>query len=338
MYLKNIAKKIINQILYSSGPHKWPTTFGYYPILMYHRVLPKNHPDLEFEQPGMYVNPETFRMHIKELKKHFKIISLDEIISSIENNISLPNKTCALTFDDGWADNYDYALPVLVEEKVPATIFLVANAIDTKKVLWPEKLGFLLTQLASSPNTNIGNSDLAELMKTINVISIDNIDTSQINDAINNSKNLGDEYITNLVDRIYESLNIRNQNNTHNFLNWKQITDMNNTGLISFGSHTCNHIRLTEDINHETLHTEIVTSKSVIEKKIHKDIHSFCYPNGDHSDNAIRIVKDHYKLAITTKNGWNNLTTDPFLLKRVAIHEDISKTKEAFISRVSSLI
>jgi len=97
------------------------------PILMYHSVSPKPNPSIEL----LIVKPETFRRQMRFLKEHnYNVVPLSEIADLIKNNKKIPPRTLAITFDDGYKDNYTYAFPILKEYNFPATVFVIVNEID----------------------------------------------------------------------------------------------------------------------------------------------------------------------------------------------------------------
>ena len=100
-------------------------------VLMYHRVLPDDHPDRLTEQPGMFVSPRTLDLHLATLRRYFELVHLDDWLKRAASGAELPRLSCALTFDDGWRDNYEYGFPVLQRYQAPATIFLVSGSIAT---------------------------------------------------------------------------------------------------------------------------------------------------------------------------------------------------------------
>jgi len=130
--LKAIAKRAVVCAVARTAPLTWRWRRpGSLVVLMYHRVLPKDSPARRTEQPGMYVSPETLDLHLGELKRHFELVHLDDWLRRAEARSTLPRLACAITFDDGWRDNYDFALPVLARHGAPATIFLVSSYIGT---------------------------------------------------------------------------------------------------------------------------------------------------------------------------------------------------------------
>lgn len=121
------------------------------PVLMYHHI------DQNWQESKLSVSPESFRRQMKFLKDHgYNVIRLTEFIDAIKSGQRLPTRTVAITFDDGYRDNYLYAWPVLKELNLPATIFVVVNLIDTKGYMsWEE-----VRELARSDIVDIGSHSL----------------------------------------------------------------------------------------------------------------------------------------------------------------------------------
>ena len=122
---------------------------------MYHRVLPKGDPRLNSEEPGMYVSPDTLDMHLDELAKFTTFIRIEDWLNLSESKQLKDTLYCAITFDDGWADNYEFAMPLLKKYKAPATIFLATNYINSKTTFWPERLYGLLNHLEGDYNPKL---------------------------------------------------------------------------------------------------------------------------------------------------------------------------------------
>jgi len=98
----------------------------------------------------MYVSPETLATHVRLLRRYFEIVHLDEWVQRAANGQPLPRLGCALTFDDGWRDNFEYAFPILRAEAVPATIYLLSDLMGTQYRLWPNRLARLLADTLSN--------------------------------------------------------------------------------------------------------------------------------------------------------------------------------------------
>ena len=96
------------------------------PVLMYHSVNPESHPVMY----RLIVKPESFARQMQFLKSHhYNIVSLETVGRLIQEKKNIPPKTVAITFDDGFRDNYIYAYPVLKRLGLPATIFVIYDEV-----------------------------------------------------------------------------------------------------------------------------------------------------------------------------------------------------------------
>lgn len=104
-----------------------------------------------------------------------------------------------------------------------------------------------------------------------------------------------------------------------NLLNEKQILEMQNSGLIEFGSHTLSHVNLST-INDEQLLNELKKSKEEVEKITNQECEAFAYPYGKFDDKIVQAVKNvGYKNATVVKRGLFEQNDDVFTIKRVGI-------------------
>lgn len=85
-----------------------------------------------------------FREQIGYLKKHYHFITMERLIDSIDNETSLPEKSVLLTFDDAYADHYDYVFPLLDEHGIQGSFFPPVRAIKEHTVLDVNKIHFIL--------------------------------------------------------------------------------------------------------------------------------------------------------------------------------------------------
>lgn len=96
------------------------------PILMYHKV----NPDPETGNLGLRVPPSQFDRQMRYLfEQGYQAISLQEVKDFVVEGKPLPPRAVAITFDDGYRDNYTYALPILEKYGFTATVFVVVNTI-----------------------------------------------------------------------------------------------------------------------------------------------------------------------------------------------------------------
>jgi peptidoglycan/xylan/chitin deacetylase (PgdA/CDA1 family) len=101
-----------------------------FPILMYHSI-PASIAKGTNSYYDLRVSLENFRRQMQFLRDHrFNVIDLKEYIQARENGEDIPHNSVAITFDDGYRDNYLNAFPVLKIFRFPATVFLVTDLLD----------------------------------------------------------------------------------------------------------------------------------------------------------------------------------------------------------------
>jgi len=306
-------------------------------VMMYHRVLPASHRDRKFEQPGMYVAPETFAMHLHVLKEHFSFVQLDDWLLATSRGAPVPQRACAITFDDGWRDNYEYAFPLLESAQAPATIFLVADAVGTQYAFWPNQLIRLLKDTAVEMDQAPLPLWLKHLIVSIrerNGVAMNGPleDMSIIDQIVVACKNTRSD--AEMLEALRES---RSSNEERDLFDWDEARHMLRSGLVRFGSHTRRHTRLIPNLNDELVDDEITGSKLIIEEHLGSAPSLFCYPNGDCSPAAVTKVRSLYAGAVTTARGWNSVKTDRHLLRRVGVHDDVANTPVSFLSRLAGI-
>jgi peptidoglycan/xylan/chitin deacetylase (PgdA/CDA1 family) len=305
-------------------------------ILTYHRILPDQSPLRQTEQPGMIATPEALDMHISVLKRlGAEFVSLDTWLKAQRENKVLPRLAVAVTFDDGWQDNYEHAFPVLKKYNVPATIFLVSKRINTSWQFWPEQLLDLLINHGHHLDHEALQwlcpylGDTAESTKRSTPYTI-----LQADSVINNVKALGDHTIETNLEQARNALPELNQTNqsARPLLNRQELDTMLASGLVTFGTHTRHHYRLNHLANPSDLENEIVGSHEDLKELGLKPVSIFCYPNGDITGKGEQLVKEHFTAACTTERGWNKTLSNPFGLRRFNFHDGNGSTPLSFLA------
>lgn len=308
---------------------------------MYHRVLPADHPDRRREQPGMYVSPGAFRMQMQVLESRFELVRLGDWVKKASENKELPKFACAVTFDDGWRDNYDYAYPVLKEYGVPATIFVVSGFVGSRYSFWPNRLMRVIHAFSKNERIRLLQSAEGSWLNTIGLgfplATAGELNQAQLDELVEKCKAMpADELMCKL--QMLERLTEIKETGEADMVDWCQLQAMRAGGLIDIGSHTCGHRRLLGNLDAALMREEIEESKKEIFKRLNVDVDGFCYPNGDYTNDAVECVRRNYAYACTTKSGWNTRKSDFMRLKRIGVHEDVAGDRHAFLARLSGLI
>lgn len=265
-------------------------------ILNYHRVLPSN--KIDNFLVNISVSTDNFIHQINYLKNNFNIISLDNLLLHLKSKSN--EFKIAITFDDGYRDNLDYAYPILEKFKAPATIYIITKFINNKIIPWWIKLDHFIKN-----NPKIAG------------------DKKKIFKFYKNDILLRDQLT---IDKKILSIIGKNNKTEYNkiFLYEKEIQYLSKQKLITIGSHSHSHYNFSK-LTQEQAFSEFKTSKSILEKIIKKRILHFSYPYGDHQNINLKfnnfLKKLGYLSAVTTIRKKLN-QQDPFQLPRVFVNND----------------
>jgi peptidoglycan/xylan/chitin deacetylase (PgdA/CDA1 family) len=118
-------------------PFRWLT------ILTYHRVHPATVP-YPFDRGVLDAAPEAFDRQMAVVARECSPISLGELRGFFSGQ-RLPPRPVLVTFDDGYRDNFDIALPILRRHGIPAVFFVATDYVAHRRLFWWDKINYLLT-------------------------------------------------------------------------------------------------------------------------------------------------------------------------------------------------
>ncbi len=297
-------------------------------ILMYHRVLPISDERYQFEEPGMVVSDASFRMHMQVIAdESIPVLTPEQWIDMKESE--RPQLAVAITFDDGWLDNYQYAFPILKEFGFVSTLYIVTDYLGKPAPFWPNRV----LRLLLSDRSVISDEwhDLINMMGEQPRLPVSRDKAASLIATLKKYRD----------DEIYEALeNVSlSEPSQIEMIDETQLLDAQASMGVVIGCHTRRHYRLVDGLSDNLLEEEIVESKHILERLTSIRPTTFCFPNGDFSEKALALVKTHYCNAVTTKRGHNvSGEVDAHQLVRIGVHNDISDTPLKFKARLSSYV
>lgn len=307
-------------------------------VLMYHRVIPRVEWDASPSSEGMRVDSTVFEKQMAYLTEHFRCIAIEDLRRFVRNRNPFPTNSCLVTFDDGWKDNYIHAYPVLKRYSIPAVIFLSVGHIGTRKRFWQERIFAALYGIREAARRDPGSpARYRHIPGGMNVEEISGLPEGKfrerVREQIRSLKKLPLNLIEPTVDELAACAGTRLDEEGDPFLSWEEVMTMSRGG-VDFGSHGMSHEILT-NISVEEVSKDVRISKAIIEDKIQKSVYAFSYPNGDH-DLAVRkcIVESGYEIAFGTNKGFAGPDDDPLSLKRVNVHDDVTREVPMFLSSI----
>lgn len=303
-------------------------------ILMYHQVCKKS-----TDPWDLAVDPENFHLQLEFLKKNYEVVSLADLVSALRQR-QLKKKMLAITFDDGFADNYTHAAPLLEWHRLPATFFFATDTLKKPRYYWWDVLESIILNTRHLPLLlccEIGGKPLRFQFRRGSVLT-----TQQIRDIASWSygKPVNTERLA-LYLKIWEMLRPLSAAHQYraleNLREWAgldyficrqgstmqlyQVMWLSKNPLFTFGAHTVSHTMLAAHEEHEQK-LEIEESKNFMEETLGKSIHGFAYPYGNFNSLTKQLlVKSGYEYAVSTESRPVTVDSDLFELPRFQVKD-----------------
>ncbi|MEQ1800525.1 MAG: polysaccharide deacetylase family protein [Gammaproteobacteria bacterium] len=279
-------------------------------VVTYHRVLEA--PDPMLSEPDV----KAFRAQVTFLARHLRVLPLREALQRLASG-SLPDRAVSITFDDGYANNYSCALPVLRSLGMPATVF-VATGYLNGGCMWNDAVietfrrcrkpvldlgslgpagGLGRYELGSPEQRRAGKATVVEALKYLPLPERTALARSIAEIA----------EVTLPVDLMLTS---------------DEVRGFRREGF-EIGGHTVNHPILAR-VTHDEARREICDGADQLEAITGERPQLFAYPNGrpglDFGPEHAAMVKDAgFSHALTTKPGIGRPDSDPYALPRIAL-------------------
>jgi peptidoglycan/xylan/chitin deacetylase (PgdA/CDA1 family) len=254
-------------------------------ILCYHNVVWR---DADVAgHPAMHIPLARFERQVRWLLDNYDVLSLSTFVDRLGAGAPL-NETAVITFDDGYAGVFDYAVPLLDELDVPATVFVIASAPGRSHGFWwdcPETVSHERGNRDRWVTTLRG--DDAAILADVNVTKGFDVPPA-----------------------LWPA-------------EWPDIRGAAR-GQIEIGVHSTTHRTLTM-LDERELADEIVTSRQVVQQAIGTTPTFFSYPYG-HWNQRVRaaVQAAGYSGSLTLASGLNDATADPWALRRINVPGVIS--------------
>lgn len=288
-------------------------------VLAYHRILP--HAErLQATSRPMILSAEVFEAQVAELARKYAVLSLDEVLDHYRTRRPFPRRAVHVTFDDGYADNFNHALPILARHSVPATFFLTTGPIDSGRLLWWDELGTSLLALTgrnpsgTEPLLRASPPRLGTILGRIfahpgRPIGLIDTCTRIMNEA---PEAVRKETLAALAAL---ATPYRNGPPVRLMLTWEEARTMQREGM-TLGAHTVNHTYL-DELDDVTGTFEVGECSDRIEQETGVRPRAFSYPAGRTTDRSRAwLERAGIEIALTTRGGRNRSDEDRFALKR----------------------
>jgi peptidoglycan/xylan/chitin deacetylase (PgdA/CDA1 family) len=300
-------------------------------ILMYHRIA-----EPAIDPWDLCVSPKNFDDHIKFLSISYRVVSMDELSQRLRNNQDIKNHV-AITFDDGYEDNFLVAKPILEKYNTPATFYLTtAFRQPGNKSYWWDELETIILKTKNLPkklSVKIKDEEFTVDLSPdheMNFLLEIEINRWRDGDAFFNKriqlyyelwaklKPMRPQQQRSIIDALKTWAGIT-EIDTPSTMNHEQVKELSRNKLFTIGGHTIHHPALGFQPTMEQ-ETEIEEGKNILESVIGKKISGFAYPYGNFNSQTKALVSSKgFTYAVSTNQKALTKTDNPFELPRYQI-------------------
>jgi len=259
-------------------------------VLGYHRVVEDLDEAAKTDMPTMLTSRAMFERHIDWIGRHFDFVSLDEVGARLESGEPFTRPVAAITFDDGYRDVCEQALPVLARKGIPATMFVVTELVGRTDWQIHDRLYHLLDKAYgrwSDPwrglSRLLADADLcADTIPGMRAASRNPYQAvTTLLPALSQAH----------TDRVMDVLDAQIGNGTAavpRTVTWPMLADMVRQGF-TIGSHTKTHVWLANESDEKDF-DELTGSKQELEQRLGISIRHFAYPGGQFTPHVVDLV------------------------------------------------
>jgi peptidoglycan/xylan/chitin deacetylase (PgdA/CDA1 family) len=298
-------------------------------VLTYHRIaLPGMDCDPYYD-PVISATPEVFRAQVRFLRDRYSVLRLDDVAALAAAPPSRAGRPAALiTFDDGYRDNYEAALPILRELDVPATFFIPTAFLQAPRLPWWDHVACAIKR-TRSPRLTLARhpGDMAPLAIDLGHSPGTGVRTAAIMTIIRAFLDgaIRDEpwFLAQLDDQAGVAIDA-NARGGELFMSWVQVRQLADAGM-SIGSHGHSHAALA-GLDEAAQRRELAESRSILEEALGREVAAVAYPFGWPGTFTARTThlaaEAGYHLGFSSREGVNHPGIpgfEPMALRRLNV-------------------
>jgi len=288
-------------------------------ILLYHGVTGCQSHGIE-NYSGKHIKVEGFEKQMRFLRDNANVLSMDDIVDISISGGNYPENAVAITFDDGFENNYTQAAPILDDYKLPTTFYITSGIVNTTIMFWVDKLEDIINLTEKEALT-------VKLDKEVNFPLIDQKAKILALNTIKSfckqaSKEEKDRVICQLECDLSVTPDVSHSNN-YRKVSWGQLKSMSNQDLFTIGGHSLYHDILSS-MDVKEMDKDIQLSLDLLEYNLGVSIEHYSYPEGQehhYNQSVIDAIKSKgIKCSPSAVHGVNiKGGCDLFNLKRIMV-------------------
>lgn len=269
-------------------------------VLNYHRI---GNPEASAHYRGVFsASVEMFDAQVRWLTSQFSVVPLNHALDLIDApETDWPSRPAVLiTFDDGYRDNHDAALPILQRHGASAAFFVATSFVGTGRVPWWDRVAYAVSH-STRDRLRLSAPEPVDL-------SLDKTQRSGSLEALLRlCKTRGADEQSALIEAIEAAAGAAASADSDLFMTWQHVAALKRAGM-GIGAHTHNHAILSRLSQEQQAH-ELQGSHDAIAKALGEPPTAFAYPEGArHSFDATTrslLTSMGYRAAFSYYGGVN---------------------------------
>lgn len=260
-------------------------------VLGYHRVVPDFASEAQRSIPAMLISTGTFERHLDWLARRYDFVSIDDLARAAACGSGFAHPAVAITLDDGYRDNFEYAFPILRDRKIPAAIFVASGVIEGEMEFLHDRIYALLCDAFSAWDKV--QATMRPILTSCGLPQEGLRRFASAGTPFAALRILLPSLSRDALVRIAQELrrcagSAQSASEPPGTLTWAMLDEMRRAGIV-IGSHTCAHVVLTNE--HPSLvREELEKSRRILESRLKVAVRHFSYPDGGFDRAAVRAV------------------------------------------------
>jgi peptidoglycan/xylan/chitin deacetylase (PgdA/CDA1 family) len=301
-------------------------------IVNHHRV--GDPASTRFDRDVFSATADAFDRQLKYFKRYFPVVSGEELESLVSGRTPLKRMHVAITFDDGYRNDYVTSFQVLKANDCTASFFLVPEYVGTATIPWWDEIAYL-----------VRNSPQQQIALTIPVpltVTLEQDREPAIRTVLRHYKRADNTHGDMLLAELREQARCDLPSVGRRFITWEEAREMRDAGM-TIGSHTQTH-RILGQMPPQEQEWELAESRKNIEANVGGEVRSLAYPvgiRGAFDETTETIARSlGYKLCFSFYGGVNTSSDmQPMNLLRMATSRDdlLFRAETVFLSRFGKL-
>jgi len=272
-------------------------------VLLFHGVTTNRQPShFLHNYNNKHIHKDKFARLLRDLSQSHDFFSIDQLCDSWLCGEGLPERSCIITFDDGFLNNHRVAAPILADLDIPAVFYVSTGNITSRSTFWVDELEIAFIK-GQEQGSRIEVS--VDTQRNADIIDLKNLDSQELISKLEMLKSrlklvsphTRTHHIANILKQVHLSRPIDSSaiSNDYDVMCWSHLREMAAHPLFTVGGHSVDH-NIFSTMTIKEQESEIVRSISTLQQELGSFSGHYAYPEGqlEHFGSETEILLRRY--------------------------------------------